>query len=217
MKKYVIIVIGPQGSGKGTQSRLLAEKLKLKFAEMGRMLNSCDAFSGDECSKIKKLIKKGELVPDEYIFKALKQEFEEKRGLILDGVPRNDEQAEKVIKLSKEHNFELLVLLLELPEEESITRLTARLVCPVCGYTPPYPEVLTKTHCDKCRSELIKREDDREEVIKERLYEYHQETEPMIKHLENAGIKVYRFDGKPKVPFIHKNIMKKMEEIGVAK
>ena len=215
MEKYLILIMGPQGSGKGTQGKKLAEKLKFIYAEMGPTLKEYARQSTDDRDIINKYMKQGVLVPDEIVIKAIKYKFGGGVSIILDGVPRKQGQAEEIVRLANEYGFKIIAIYIDLDDSEATKRLLARLVCPVDGFEPHYPESLKKTKCDKCGAKLIKRDDDTEKVIKKRLEEYHNKTEPMMKYLKEQGVKIIKIDGQPKVETVESNIINQLEKTGI--
>lgn len=206
MKKLAIILIGPPGSGKGTQGKMLARDFGFNYIEMGPTLARFATDNKKIGLSIKKMMREGELVPDKLVIRALNGKFSGEKSIVLDGVPRKVGQAKGVIELSKKYGLELVAIYLVLSDEEVLKRLTSRKMCPKCGYAPPYPEVLDETTCDKCGTTLMRRADDTEEVIKGRLVEYHKKTEPMIKFLKKKNINILEFDGRPEVPEIYKKV-----------
>lgn len=212
MEKLLILIMGPQGSGKGTQGKILADTLDYVYAEMGPTLKEYAQENLDDGEIINKYQKQGKLVPDKIVIKAIKYKFEGGINIILDGVPRKKGQAEEILRLAEEYGFKTLAIYIDLPDDEAITRLLARLICPVDGYEPPYPESLKKENCDKCGAKLIRRDDDTEPIIKERLKEYHLKTEPMMKYLEEKGIKIIKIDGMPTVSEVQKNIIESLKK-----
>lgn len=215
MEKFLILIMGPQGSGKGTQGKILAEKLGYVYAEMGPALKEYAKQNPADGKIISQSQIKGKLVPDKVVMRAIKYKFEGAKSIIFDGVPRNKAQAAKIIELAKGYNFKVMAINIELSDREALKRLLARLICPVDGYEPPYPESLKKTKCDKCGAKLIRRDDDQKPIIKERLQEYHKKTEPMTKYLNEEGIDIIQIDGRPSVVEISKSITQKLNDLGI--
>ena len=215
MEKFLILIMGPQGSGKGTQGKLLADKLGYVYAEMGLTLTEYAKLNPEDGEIINKHQKQGKLVPDEIVIKAIKYKFEGSTNIIFDGVPRKKEQAEEILRLAEEYGFKTVAVYINIPDKEAITRLLSRVICPVDGYEPPYPESLKKTNCDKCGAKLIRRDDDTEPLIKERLKEYHAKTEPMMQYLEKQGVKILKIDGMPRVEEVQTNINTELLKIGI--
>ena len=182
-----LIFVGPQGSGKGTQAKLSAGKLGVAHISTGDLLRNA---SGVLKKKIDEIINLGKLVPDELMLEILKERMNKedaKKGLILDGFPRNLKQArelDKIVKIFK-------VIEIHISDKESVKRLSGRWNCRNCGAiynvnTFPKPKIEGK--CDKCSGDLYQREDDKEEAIKKRLRIYHEETEPILKHYTSIKI-----------------------------
>lgn len=216
MEKFLILIMGPQGSGKGTQGKILAEKLGYVYVEMGPTLKEYAQQNSNDSGIINKYQNKGKLVPDKIVMRVIKYKFEGAKSIILDGEPRNKVQAAKIIELAHEYNFKVMAVNIELTDREALKRLLGRRLCPIDGYEPPYPASLKKTACEKCGAKLIKRSDDKKSVIKERLKEYHLHTEPMMKYLKNKKILIIEIDGRPSVLEISKNIALELKKIGIA-
>lgn len=215
MEKYLILIMGPQGSGKGTQGKLLADKFHYVYAEMGPTLSEYAKLNLEDGQIIKQHQQKGLLVPDEVVIRAIKYRFEGSTSIILDGVPRNKEQAEEIINLAQEYGLKTIAIYIDLDDNEAIKRLLARKICPIDGYEPPYPQSLKKTTCDKCGVKLIRRSDDTKKVIRQRLSEYHKKTKPMIDFLKKKKIVVLEIDGKPSVEKVKDQIMTQLKEQGI--
>jgi|SRR3989338_3299486 len=205
-----IVIFGPQGSGKGTQADILAEKLNIPHITMGDLLR-LEVQSGSKLGKtIEGLINEGDLVPDEITLDLLKirlSQSDSQNGFIIDGFPRNLNQSKLLDGLTKIDK----ALEIWISDEESAKRITGRRSCPVCGavyhlkFNPPKEE----NKCDKCDSELIIRDDDREEVIKNRLVIYHEQTEPIIDYYQNQGVHL-KIDGRPAIAEVSQEIFVKL-------
>lgn len=209
-----IIFLGPQGSGKGTQAKFLSEKLGLLYLEMGALLRE----AAKKDPQLDEMVnQKGILVPDEISFKIIKEKIEKEGGdlknLLFDGFPRSLNQyqllkdwfSEKRAKIDK-------VILLEISEEETIRRLSARRICSKCGNVynlitnpPPHGKCV-------CGGELIQRKDDYPETIKMRLSLYHQITSPLIDLLEKEGILV-RVNGERPIEAISQDLLERLQGI----
>lgn len=183
-----IILLGPQGSGKGTQAQLLAEKFNLIHLEMGRVLRSVANSDNQYAPEVKKTIEAGKLVPDEYVrliaWDFINKHDPKNQGFIFEGYPRSLAQYEHIEDMLRKFGKKIdHVIVLNISEEESIKRLGGRLTCIKCGevynkITSPQPPENGK--CGKCGSELIERADDKSEAIKKRLSVYHEQTEKII-------------------------------------
>jgi len=200
-----IIFLGPQGSGKGTQAKIISEMLNVPHISMGDLLRGA---SSDLQEKIFYYQNKGVLVPVEIVVQVLKQRIEKpdcKKGFILDGFPRSEEQAEyleKEIEIDK--YFEIFI-----SDEEAVKRISGRWNCTKCGAiynVSTAPKPLVNGKCDKCNSDLFQRDDDKEEAIKKRLEIYHNETEPILEKYD-----VIKINGKQKIERVTHDILEKLD------
>ena len=189
-----IIMMGAQGTGKGTVAGMLKEELNIPHISTGEIFRK-NIKEGTELGQIAtKYADEGKLVPDEVTNKMVKNRLEEedcKNGCILDGYPRNIAQAEELDKMLEEKGERVdLVVYLSTPTEEIVERVMARRECPKCKTV--YNMILNKPKngeiCDKCGTELIKRVDDTEEKLKRRLDIFFTETQPVIDYYEKQGI-----------------------------
>ncbi|VVB79799.1 Adenylate kinase [uncultured archaeon] len=175
-----LIFVGPQGSGKGTYGKMISEKLCVPHISMGDLLRN---YNGKHKDEIQALMKAGKLGPLALTLEIIKERLSEsdaKKGFILDGFPRNLEQARELDKIAKVDK----VIDIEVPEDLTIKRLNGRWSCPKCGtpyniYFDDKPKV--SGICDKDGEKLVQRADDADiNVIKARLQVYHSETEPIL-------------------------------------
>lgn len=176
-----IILLGPQGSGKGTQAELLAKKFNLSIFSAGDILRT----STDP--KIKSIIDSGNLVPDDVLIQIAKTFIDSHNGIIFDGFPRVESQYDLLKSMVKID----AVVNIEIPESETIKRLSARRTCSKCGeiynlLTDDKPGADGK--CSKCGGELIQREDDKPEAIQKRLQIYREQTHPVFEKAVKEGI-----------------------------
>ena len=187
-----MILLGPPGAGKGTQSKRLAEDLSLPHISTGDLLRQ-NVKEGTELGKqAKDFMDKGLLVPDELVARMLINRFgmpDVKNGFILDGYPRNLSQAETLDRILKDKSMGIdLVVYLDTSEAVIIQRLGGRLVCSACGFnfhvTNMPPKV--KGVCDRCQGKLYQRTDDNEETIKNRIVVYNKEVASLIKYYEDT-------------------------------
>jgi adenylate kinase len=178
--KKILIFIGPPGSGKGTQAKLLAQKYGYKHISTGDLFRSlaADQNASEKEKQALEEMKAGKLVPDWLVyslaFREIKRNLESNIGVVLDGAIRNLEQAQEYQKFFEENSWEAEVQAVEvaLSDEESFSRLTKRRICSQCGEIIPYlPTTRDLNSCPKCGGELIYRQDDSEEVIKKRIEE----------------------------------------------
>jgi len=195
-----LILVGPQGSGKGTQAKLLSKKLKIPHISSGDLLR---AAKGRLRKEIDSYIVKGKLYPDEKMLALLKKRFEKKdckNGFILDGFPRNLKQAKMLDSIMKVDK----VIEIDISDEEAIRRLSGRVVCEKCGAgfnnTTMPPKIAGV--CDKCGGKLVHRADDTEKAIRKRLEIYHKETKPVLAHY-----KAFRVNGEKDAKEVFSYIM----------
>jgi len=208
-----IVLMGPPGSGKGTQAELLEEKLEIPHISTGDMFRSAIKEGSGLGQKVKEYLDKGELVPDELTIALVKERLaapDAEKGFLLDGFPRTVKQAEALDELLSEMGRKLnLVLNLEVAEEKLLARLTGRRVCRNCGATyhllfnPPAQD----HKCDVCGSELYQREDDKEETVRKRLEVYHASTEPLIGYYKNKGL-LKGIDGNKEINEVLEDILR---------
>jgi adenylate kinase len=182
-----LVLLGPPGSGKGTQGDRLADQFGVPKYATGDILREAVRRGTPLGSDAKRYMDAGELVPDEVVLGLVHEALiapEAGEGFILDGFPRTVAQAEGLEGLLEERELGLdAVVYFDVPEEELIKRLAGRRVCPSCGAVfnvhsdPPAVDGI----CDKCGRELETREDDREETVRVRLRVYHEHTEPLLR------------------------------------
>ncbi len=185
-----IILLGPPGAGKGTQAKTLAEKLKLPHISTGDLLRQNVKDGTALGSQAKGSMDKGLLVSDGLVAKMLLERFNHpdiKKGFILDGYPRNLNQAEELDKMLSQKNIGIdLVVYLDTSEPVIIQRLTGRLVCASCGlifHATNMPPKVGRT-CDKCGGRLYQRNDDKKETVEKRIEVYKQETASLIDYYQ---------------------------------
>ncbi|QIB75158.1 adenylate kinase [Halogeometricum borinquense] len=192
-----ILLLGAPGAGKGTQSKRLASEFDLEHVTTGDALRAnkdMDISDMDfEYDTPREYMESGDLVPDDVVNEIVKTALQEADGYVLDGYPRNIEQAEYLTEITDLD----AVLYLDVSEEELVERLTGRRVCDDCGanyhveFAPPEEDGV----CDECGGELIQRDDDTEETVRERLTVYHKNTEPVVNHYRDEGVLV-EIDGE---------------------
>ncbi len=188
-----IILLGAPGAGKGTQASLLSQKLKLAHVASGDLFRQALA-KGTELGKQAKIyMEQGKLVPNEITIKMVLERLTApdcKGGIMLDGFPRNVEQARALDEALKQQNKAIdKAVYIKVSESELLKRLTGRWICRQCQ--APYHEVNSPPKvagkCDKCGGELYQRADDNTETIKKRLEVFFAETAPLIDYYSRAG------------------------------
>lgn len=187
-----LIVLGAPGAGKGTQARLLAEKFCLKHISTGDLLRRHISLKTSIGLKITHLINRGQLVSDELATQILEKELPNE-NFILDGYPRTINQA----KILDEMNLKIdKVICVEVKDKIIAERMSGRKICPECGsmYNDFYHPPKRINICDKCKGNLIQREDDKMMTVLERLKIYHELTAPIINFYADKKI-LLRVDG----------------------
>jgi adenylate kinase len=198
--RNALILFGPPGSGKGTQAKLLKERLGIPHISTGDMLRDRIA-SGDGLGlKVKELMVAGRLVPDEIVNQMVDERITEPdcaNGFILDGYPRTIAQAQAMAQRLQGLGFATVVIHLKVDYTNIIARLTGRRQCPKCGslysLTSNPPKVADR--CDRDGSVLMVREDDQESVIRERLEAYDRQTRPLLEFFSASGHPFFEVDG----------------------
>lgn len=189
-----LILLGPPGSGKGTQARRLAEKLGIPQISTGDILREAVRKRTPLGEQAKAYMEQGKLVPDEIVIGIIKERLgagDCEKGAIFDGFPRTVIQAEALDRMMEGLGKRVdAVIDIEVSDEEVLQRLTGRRTCRNCGamyhvvFNPPRREGV----CDLCGGELYQRDDDKEETIKNRLKIYREQTAPLKAYYEKKGI-----------------------------
>jgi len=203
-----ILLIGIQGSGKGTQAKLLQKKYGWSHITTGDLFRE-NIKNRTELGKIAQTFTdKGELVPDKYVYEIVEDALSKaEKGFILDGFPRNLEQAEFLlnkIQIDK-------VILLDLSDEIAINRVSARRICADCkaDYNLLFHQPELEGICDKCGGKIIQRKDDTEMAIKKRLEKFHLETSKAIELFKDKNMLI-KVNADGKLEEIQKEIISKL-------
>jgi len=185
------ILFGPPGAGKGTHASRLMETLKIAHISTGDIFRDEVKFGSSLGKKVSDYLNRGALVPDEVVNEVMKKWINKiggAQGFILDGYPRTIEQAKALEKIAKIDAIVQLVV----PEWVIIERLSNRRICRNCGaiYNIKYfPKPKMDSKCDKCGAEIYQRQDDKAEVISERLKVYEKQTQPLTDFYKKRGVK----------------------------
>jgi len=211
MSELNLILLGPPGAGKGTQAARLTEDFHLPYIATGDMLRE-QVKKGTALGKqAKEYMDRGDLVPDDVIIGMILDCMDSPDcadGFLLDGFPRNVQQAESLETAMREKDRDITATLaIDVPDEEVVKRISGRRVCQRNGHVynvftdPP-------KHADKCDqdgSALVQREDDAEDVVRNRLAVYHEQTAPLIDFYEDRGV-LKRFDGQRPPTEVHDHL-----------
>ncbi|MEU6364773.1 adenylate kinase [Streptomyces sp. NPDC046931] len=192
-----IVLVGPPGAGKGTQAAFLAKNLSIPHISTGDLFRANISQQTELGKLAKSYMDKGELVPDEVTIAMAKDRMEQPdagNGFLLDGFPRNVQQAEALDDMLKTEGMKLdSVLDLEVPEEEVVKRIAGRRVCrneSAHVFHETYKAPKQEGVCDICGGELYQRDDDSEETVRKRLEVYHTQTEPIIDYYKAQDLVV---------------------------
>lgn len=188
----IIILMGPQGAGKGTQAQKLAERFSLPIVATGDMLREVAKSDTPLGHQVKEFQASGNLVSDDILAAVVRERTSQedcKRGYILDGFPRTSPQAELLEKIAVEQGHHITVIKIKIPHEFLYKRLAGRRTCSLCGhiYNIYFQPSAQEGICDVCGGELFTRSDDNEEAIRRRLKEYGEKTKPLVKYYAQTG------------------------------
>jgi len=208
VRKYVIM--GPQGSGKGTQAGLLARGFDLVHISVGDIFRWHVQNRTKLGTRIQRYMNEGRLVPDEMVSDVVKWRLDNhdwRHGFVLDGFPRNAAQTEFFLE-----NYDIdAVIAIELPEAVAIERIQSRRLCSSCGLD--YNLIQLRPHipniCDNCGGRLVTREDDTPQAIRTRLLEYREKTQPILDLLREKEL-IVMVDGTPSPDVVQAEIRRKL-------
>jgi adenylate kinase len=191
-----LILLGPPGSGKGTQAKLLSQRQQLEHIGTGDLLRAAIRQNTPLGARARPFVESGKLVPDELVNELVAERFtraDRPGRFVMDGYPRTLAQAVYFDKVLASYSLGLdKVLLLDLPDEEIVRRLSGRWSCPKQGCLATYHTVSNPPKvpgvCDNCGTKLIQRADDKEETVRARLGVYHKDTVELIPYYRARGL-----------------------------
>lgn len=221
-----VILMGPQGSGKGTQAGRLAPRLRLLPIATGELFRAAIAAETRLGRRIKEIYDRGELVPDELTVGLVEEKLDEVRrerrqgeairGALFDGFPRTRIQAETLDDvLARDGSSVSAVIKIDVPFEKLVARLAGRRVCKSCGavyhveFNPPKLDAV----CDRCGGDVVQREDDTSEAVTKRLELYYRETEPLIAYYRDRGL-LGEIDGDQTIDAVTEAIASVVARVG---
>ena len=215
-KRLCTIVFGPQGSGKGTQGQLLAERFNIPLIGAGDLFRTEIAQKSSLGELVKQYMDQGILAPDELVNAVMARQLKKvdlSKGFVLDGYPRNVEQANYLDRLVKVN----LTIQLKISDKEVIRRLKGRWQCLACKSVYHETDVQPAKFgiCSVCGESLKKREDDTVDVIKKRLSAYHFITEPIANYYRQRGV-LLLVNGEQSIQYVFEDILKKIAKLGFA-
>lgn len=215
-----ILLIGPQGSGKGTQAEKLIEKFGFAYVNMGGIFRSLKDKNTSLAKRATEFVEKGILVSDDIVIELINEclgSINRLDGIIFDGFPRVVSQAEYFDKFLTEKNQKInVVIYLTLTREETLKRLSGRRTCSVCGKVfnvltnPPKKEGF----CNDCGGSLIVRTDETPQAIETRLNQFLEKTHPLIEYYNTKGI-VEEIDGNRPIETIFADIVERLKKRGL--
>ena len=208
---HKFIIMGAQGCGKGTQARLLSAQLELAHISVGDILRWNIQSHTKLAARIRRVVDLGELVPDEIVEQIVRDRLEQhdwNYGFILDGFPRNSDQAGFFLE-----NYDVdAVIHIQVKDEVVMERILSRRLCPECtlDYNLIHHRPAVENTCDVCGSELIVRADDDEETVRNRLSEYRLRTEPIIGLFERKEL-IITVDGSKPAEDVFTDILESLD------
>ncbi len=207
----IIVLMGAPGAGKGTQARLLQERLHLPQISTGDMFRALARSQSPLAEEVRVIQQSGNLIPDELVIRVVEDRTAQEdcsKGYILDGFPRTTAQAEMLEQLAARQQKKLSTILIDVPLEQLQQRMTGRRSCPVCGeiYNIYFKPPANDNRCDlHPEAELIHRADDTAEKVRVRLETYNRETEPLIDYYQRTG-RLHRVGGTSSPEEIYREI-----------
>ena len=209
----IIVLMGAPGAGKGTQARLLQERLHLPQISTGDIFRSLKTAQTPLAQEVRDIMNRGQLVPDELTIKLVRERTAQpdcKDGYILDGFPRTPAQAESLEALAAEQGNDIFALLIDVPLDLLEKRMTGRRNCPVCNeiyniyFKPPRNDNVCDLHPE---TQLVQRADDNSETVRARLATYEKQTRPLVEFYQAAGL-LYTVDGTNEPERIYDDIVR---------
>jgi adenylate kinase len=207
----IIVLMGAPGAGKGTQARLLQERLRLPQISTGDMFRALAQTRTPLAEEVRAIQQAGKLIPDELVIRVVEDRTAQddcRRGYILDGFPRTAAQAEMLEALAEREGKKLSAILIDVPLELLEKRMIGRRSCPVCGelyniyFKPPKSDNRCDSHAE---AQLIHRTDDTSDKVRVRLETYKRETAPLLDYYQHTG-RLHRVDGVKPAEEIYREI-----------
>jgi adenylate kinase len=207
----IILLMGAPGAGKGTQARLLQQRLGLPQISTGDMFRALAETQTPLAEEVRAIQQAGKLIPDELVIRVVEDrtgKLDCHSGYILDGFPRTAAQAEMLEQLAERQGKKLSAILIDVSRELLEKRMTGRRSCPICGeiYNLYFRPPKVDNRCDRHpEAELTQRADDRQEKVRVRLETYERETAPLLDYYQHTG-RLYRVDGTRSPEDIYREI-----------
>ena len=207
----IIVLMGAPGAGKGTQARLLQERLRLPQISTGDIFRSLKNSPTPLAQEVREVMDAGQLVSDDLTIRLVRERTARddcKNGYILDGFPRTPAQAATLEKLASEQGKQIVAILIDVPNELLVKRMIGRRNCPVCGelynvfFKPPKNDNYCDFHPD---TQLVRRADDNAETVQARLATYEEQTRPLLEYYRTAHL-LRTVDGTREAEVIYRDI-----------
>jgi len=213
-KRLHAVLFGPQGCGKGTQGQLLAERFDIPIIGAGDLFRAEIGEGSPLGNLVKEYVGLGMLAPDELVNAIIQKRMKEmdlERGFLLDGYPRNVEQAGSLDRFAKIN----LAIQIKISDKKAVRRLLGRRQCPMCRAVFHVEEVqpVEQDVCTYCGHALIKRNDDEEAIIQSRLAVYHFMTEPLASYYRQRGV-LLAINGEQPVASLFQELIRKITKLG---
>jgi adenylate kinase len=211
MIRLKIILLGPPGAGKGTQAKLITEKYSIPHISTGDIFRKNISEKTPLGIEAKRYMDNGQLVPDEVTIGIVNDRLSMndcENGFLLDGFPRTVKQAEALDSFLNSNEQKIdTALLIDVPKEFILERMTGRRVCSACGasYHIKFNTPKVENKCDVCGGPLVQRKDDTEETVKERLDVYDRQTQPLIQYYKEKNI-LAKVDGTEEIGMVFEKI-----------
>jgi adenylate kinase len=214
----IIVLMGAPGAGKGTQARLLQERLHLPQISTGDIFRALKTAHTPLAQEVRDIMTRGQLVPDEVTIQLVKERTARddcRNGYILDGFPRTPAQAQSLEKLAVEQGNDIVAVLIDVPLNLLEQRMTGRRSCPVCNeiyniyLRPPRNDNVCDLHP---QVELVQRADDNSETVRARLATYEEQTRPLVEYYKAAGL-LYSVDGTRDPEAIYEDIIRLLPQM----
>jgi adenylate kinase len=207
-----LILLGPPGAGKGTQAKLLEDKKGYKQLSTGDMLRGAVAAGTEMGLKAKAVMDRGDLVSDDIVVSIIAERLDKpdvKKGFILDGFPRNKAQAEALDRMLKDKGLKLdAVIEMRVDDEALVKRIAGRYTCAKCGkgYHDEFAKPKKPGICDVCgSSEFVRRADDNEKTVRDRLQVYNKQTAPLVDYYGRTGV-LHKVNGMADIGVVTRQI-----------
>jgi adenylate kinase len=214
----IIVLMGAPGAGKGTQARLLQERLHLPQISTGDIFRALKHAETPLAQEVREIMQRGQLVPDELTIRLVQERTSQpdaRNGYILDGFPRTTEQARSLERLAVEQNNEIVAILIDVPYELLEQRMTGRRNCPVCNeiyniyFKPPRNDNVCDLHPEV---ELVQRADDNSQTVRSRLATYEEQTRPLVEYYKAAGL-LHTVDGAREPEAIYDDVVRVLPQM----